>query len=108
MKPRLLTSRQIASLQARYQRLQAELASLGWISQGSVTSLRPGTWRWTRKVKAKTVTVALSAHQAPGFRQAIANHRRLETLIDQMRAISQKFLLESIPGPRRRNPPKSS
>jgi hypothetical protein len=103
MKTPLLSPRQKASLQERYQRLQAELAALGWISQGSVTSLRPGTWRWTRKVKARTVTVALSEPQARLFQQAIASHRRLEALIDQMREVSQQFLLESVPGPHRRS-----
>src|SRR4029077_15218485 len=49
-----------------------------------------GNWRWTRKVKAKTVTVALSDQQAELFRRAIDDHRKLEKLIDQMRALSQQ------------------
>ena len=67
------------------------------------------TWRWTRKVKAKTVTVALSDAQAAAFRTAIASHRRLEKLILEMRALSQTYLLDFIPGPTRRRPrPKFS
>jgi len=63
---------------------------------------QPANWRWTRKVKAKTVTVALSDKQAELFRQAIDDHRQLEKLIDQMRAISQQALLNSVEGPARR------
>ncbi|MEA3145057.1 MAG: hypothetical protein QOI53_478, partial [Verrucomicrobiota bacterium] len=59
-------------------------------------------WRWTRKVKAKTVTVALSDQQAELFRRAIDDHRKLEKLLDQMRALSQQVLLNSVEGPPRR------
>jgi hypothetical protein len=58
--------------------------------------------RWTRKVKAKTFTVTLSDKQAELFGRAIDDHRKLEKLIDQMRAISQDVLLNSIEGPARR------
>ena len=61
-----------------------------------------GNWRWTRKVKAKTVTVALSDQQSELFRRAIDDHRKLEKLIDQMRALSQQVLLNSVEGPARR------
>src|ERR1700686_835678 len=36
------------------------------------------------------------------FRRAIDDHRKLEKLIDQMRAISQQVLLNSVEGPARR------
>jgi hypothetical protein len=42
-----------------------------WVTQGSLSQSRQGNWRWTRKVKAKTVTVALSDPQAELFRRAI-------------------------------------
>jgi hypothetical protein len=96
------------ALAARYQRCQAQLASLDWITEGSVSANpSPGTWRWTRKIHAKTVSVALSPAQAAAFRQAIARHRRLERLIREMRALSQEFLLGSIPGPKRRPRPNA-
>src|SRR5688572_1774585 len=97
-----LTPRQLQSLNARYQKLKAGLSHLGWVTQGSVTPGSTGTWRWTRKEKAKTVTVALSEEQARIFKDAISNHRQLEKTIRQMRAITQQVLLLSIPGPRRR------
>jgi hypothetical protein len=62
----------------------------------------PHAWRWTRKVHAKTVTLALSEPQAELYRQAIANHRRLEQLLSEMRDLSQKVLSGSVPGVRRR------
>ncbi len=100
-----LSPAKLQQLQARYQRCKQQLAALDWISEGSVTpNNSPGAWRWTRKVRAKTVTVALSPAQAEAFRRAIAQHRRLEALIKEMRALSQQVLLHSLPGPRRRTP----
>jgi hypothetical protein len=107
MKKSLLTAPQTTALRTRFERCKQALAALDWLSEGSVSENHPGSWRWTRKVKAKTVTVALSTAQAEAFRQAIANHRRLEKLIKEMRALSQTFLLRSIEGPPRRHPPKN-
>ena len=105
----LLSAARLRALRRRYEACKAQLAALDWISEGSVSPNRgPGTWRWTRKVRAKTVTVALSAAQAEAFTQAIAQHRQMERLIQAMRALSQEVLLQSIPGPRRRPRPKSS
>ena len=105
MKNPLLSPRQVAALRARFERCKQEILSLDWLTEGSVTENHPGTWRWTRKVMAKTVTVALAPDQAAAFRHAIDNHRRLEKLVQDMRALSQAYLLQSIAGPpRRRNP----
>jgi hypothetical protein len=111
MKKQPFFAHDTAKLRERFEWCKNELMTLDLVSQGSVTESHPGAWRWTRKVKAKTVTVALSNEQAHAFRLAIAQHRRLEKLIDEMRALSQRILLESIPGPRRRKAaahPKSS
>jgi hypothetical protein len=97
-----------ANLRARFEACREELGTLDWLSEGSVSEGHPGAWRWTRKVKAKTVTVALSPAQAEAFRAAIATHRRLEELIREMRALSQTYLLETIAGPPRRRPRKSA
>jgi hypothetical protein len=94
---------QSAALRRRFERCRAALATLDWLSEGSVTASHPGHWRWTRKVKAKTVTVTLSPEQADAFRHAIAQHRRLEKLILEMRALSQTYLLECLAGPPRRH-----
>jgi hypothetical protein len=85
-----------------FRRLQSEIAQLGWIAQGSLMHKAPNAWRLTRKVKAKTLTTALSQGQASLFAQAIANHRRLEELLQQMRKISQTVLFGSAPGVKKR------
>ena len=97
-----LSPDQAAALRARFERCKQQILGLDWMSEGSVTENHPGTWRWTRKVKARTVTVALSPAQAEAFRQAIDHHRRLEKLVKEMRALSQSYLLRSIAGPHRR------
>jgi len=53
--------------QTEYARLREQLAHIGWISDGSVQH-RGATggspcYDWTRKVKGKTVCVALSQEQ---------------------------------------------
>jgi hypothetical protein len=93
---------QTDALRARFEHCKHEILGLDWLSEGSVGENHPGTWKWTRKVKAKTVTVALSKEQAEAFAKAIANHRKLEKLIREMRALSQEYLLDLIPGPVRR------
>jgi hypothetical protein len=39
---------------------KTQILALDWVTQGSLSQSPQGNWRWTRKVKAKTVTVALS------------------------------------------------
>ena len=103
-----LSPEKLARLTQQFEHCKAQLLQLSWITQGSVFETQDHTWRWTRKVKAKTVTVALSAQQAQLFQQAIAQHRKLETLLEKMRTISQKILLDSVPGPPRRKRTKPS
>jgi hypothetical protein len=102
MKNHLLSPTQIAALRKRFESCKTQILALDWVTQGSLSQSPQGNWRWTRKVKAKTVTVALSDQQAELFRRAIDDHRKLEKLIDQMRAISQQVLLNSVEGPARR------
>jgi hypothetical protein len=82
------------------------MARLGYVSQGSVFQRAPGQQGsrhvWTRKVKAKTVTVALSLEQYRWLRQAVANQRKLERLMDQMQTLSRQILFENVPGVVRR------
>jgi hypothetical protein len=54
------------------------------------------------RCKTQILPLALSDKQAERFRQAIDDHRTLEKLIDQMRTISQRVLLNSVEGPARR------
>lgn len=90
----------------RYRQLQAQLSQIGFISQGSVFQRRPtqqgSRYVWTRKVKAKTVTVALSPEQYQWLRQAVANQRKLERLVRQMQQISHQIVFTEVPGVARR------
>ena len=85
-----------------------ELAGLDWLTDGSIIPTHPGSWRWTRKVNAKTVAVSLSTAQAELFKSAIANHRRLEETLRELRAISQEVLLNSAESVRRKPSAKKS
>ena len=78
MKNHLLSATQIAALRKRFERCKTQILALDWVTQGSLSQSPQGNWRWTRKVKAKTVTVALSDQQAELFRRAIDDHRKLE------------------------------
>lgn len=95
-----------SSRQREYACLCAQLANPGWMSDGSVQD-RGATggspvYAWTRKVKGKTVCVALSKEQYEWLKQAIANWRALQRTLRQMQRLSREELFESLPNPRRR------
>ena len=56
------------------------------------------TYVWTRKIRAKTVSKALSKDQYDAFQKAIETHRQIESRLNQIREISIRNILESIPG----------
>lgn len=89
-----------------YRQLQRRLARLGYLSQGSVFERASGQqgsrYVWTRKVKAKTVTVALSQEQYHWLRQAVANQRELNRIVQRMQTFSRQILFENVPGVVRR------
>jgi virulence-associated protein VapD len=89
-----------------YRRLQKQLARIGYLSQGSVLQRSPGQqgspYIWTRKIKRKTVTVALSEAQFKRLRQAVANRRLLDKIVSQMQVLSRKQIFENVPGVTRR------
>jgi hypothetical protein len=95
-------------LRAAYRRLEQAVNAQPWLVQGSVNVVAPKspggnvTYTWTRKIRAKTATVALSETQAHAFRVAIAANRRLEEALTQLRELSQMALLDSLPSVSRR------
>ncbi len=95
-----------ASLPPPYRQLQRQLAQMGFVSQGSVFERAPGQqgsrYVWTRKVRAKTVTVALSLDQYHWLKKAVANQRALERIVEQMQLLSRQILFENVPGVVRR------
>jgi hypothetical protein len=92
--------------QREYAQLQALLAQTGWISQGYVQARGLGQgavhYAWTRKVKAKTVCVALSKQQYEWLKQAIANWRAVQKMLHRMQCLSREELFTGLPNPRRR------
>jgi hypothetical protein len=96
----------VAELKNHYAKLRSQLAQVGWISQGYVQDRGPGAggpcYQWTRKVKAKTVSVALSKEQYEALREAINNWKELERILRQMQLLSRKMIFESLPNPPRR------
>jgi virulence-associated protein VapD len=95
-----------SALSPQYRQLQRQLAHLGYVSQGNVFERGPGQqgspYVWTRKVQAKTITVALSRDQFQWLRQAVANQRKLTRLIKQMQILSRQILFQKVPGVIRR------
>jgi hypothetical protein len=96
----------VAGLKNHYARLRSQLARVGWISHGYVQNRGPGAggpcYQWTRKVKAKTVSVALSKEQYEALREAIDNWKQLERTLHQMQLLSRAMIFETLPNPPRR------
>ncbi len=107
------SAEKLRQMHRRYDRLQKELIDLPWLLQGTVVETPPksatarATYTWTRKVKAKTVTVALSPEQSIAFRSAIAANRRVEKALKEMRVLSQNVLMDSLPRARKRSTPRA-
>ena len=92
--------------QTRYAQLRERLGRAGWISQGYVQNRGPGAggpcYQWTRKVKGKTVSVALSKQQYEWLAQAIAEWRQVQAALKEMQRLSRQVLFETVPHPPRR------
>ena len=96
----------LAQWEAQYAQLRGQLAASGWISEGYVQNRGPGAggpcYQWTRKVKGKTVSVALSKEQYEWLRTAVAEWRKLQATFKQMQRLSRQVLFETVPHPPRR------
>ena len=106
----------LRDLQAAYRTLARAACREPWLLQGSVNivaATSPSasvTYTWTRKVRGKTVTVALSRQQSVAFCQAIEANRRIEAALSRLREASQAALLSEVPGVSKRRlcAPKSA
>jgi hypothetical protein len=116
MKPQDKSSDQIRfsatvqrDLQAAYRALLQTVRRHPWLVQGSVNVVAPKspaasvTYTWTRKVRAKTVTVALSRQQSVAFRKAVEANRSIEVALNRLRQVSQATLLAEVPGVTKRH-----
>ena len=95
------------ALPAAYRRLQQQLGQLGWMATGSLVERnKPGQggprYQWSRRVRGKTVTVALSPEQFAWLKNGIANLRQAWAILAQMEKITLKHMWAKIPGPSRR------
>jgi len=101
-------SHPLASRQRQYKQLRQQLRRIGWISEGYVQNRGPGAggpcYQWTRKLKAKTLSVALSRQQYLWLKQAIENWKSMKIILKQMQRLSRAELFETVPGPPRRKP----
>ncbi len=95
-----------AQWEKQYRQLCAQLARTGWISEGYAQDRGPGAggpcYQWTRKVRGKTVSVALSREQYLWLVDAIAQWRKLQASLKEMQQLSRRVLFETVPGPPRR------
>lgn len=97
---------QLRRWQAAYEQLRAGLAQTGWISEGYVQDRGPGAggpcYQWTRKVRRKTVSVALSREQYEWLKVAIEQWRQVQATLREMQRLSRQVLFASVPHPPRR------
>jgi hypothetical protein len=101
----------LRNLQNAYRALERAVYPHPWLVQGTINVVTPQSpaasvaYTWTRKVRAKTVTVSLSQPQATAFREAIQANRRIQAALSRLRQVSQAVLLAQVPGvtKRRRN-----
>ena len=95
-----------AQWEAQYARLRSRLTDVGWISEGYVQDRGPGAggpcYQWTRKVRGKTLSVALSKEQFEWLRTAIANWRGVQRTLKEMQRLSREVLFATVPHPPRR------
>ena len=96
----------LIEIQTQYEQLRARLAKVGWISHGYAQNRGPGAggpcYQWTRKVKAKTVSVALSKEQHDALQTAITNWHEVQETLKRMQELSRKVIFETLPNPPRR------
>jgi len=107
MKLRKAEASAAAQWPAAYRRLRARLGQTGWIALGSVLERKlPGQggprYQWSRRVKGKTVTVALSAEQFFWLKTAIANQRRVWKLLQEMNQLTLDYMWKTLPSTTRR------
>jgi hypothetical protein len=100
------TAAELTAWRAHHARLTACLAGPGWISEGSAQDRGPGAggpcYQWTRKVRGKTVSVALSREQYQSLAAAIANWRTVQATLKAMQRLSRTVLFTTVPGAPRR------
>lgn len=92
----------LAACEKQLARCRRELGAIGYVSEGSAIRRAPGQagspFLWTRKVKAKTVSVSLSEEQYRWLAAAISNRRKAEKLLREMQRLSREILFQITEG----------
>jgi hypothetical protein len=98
----------LKAVEMEYEGLRVRLGKVGWISPGYVQDRGPGAggpcYQWTRKVKGKTVSVALSKEQYEAMKEAIEGWREMEAILGQMQKLTRQRIFGTLPDTRRRKP----
>lgn len=98
----------VEELKGEYRKLVDQLAKTGWISHGYAQNRGPGAggpcYQWSRKVRGKTISVALSKEQYKWMKQSIANWRNVQSILKRMEQISRTVMLKTLPDTNRRKP----
>ena len=85
--------------------IRNEFGKIGLVSHGYVQDRGPGAggpcYQWTRKVKAKTVSVALSKEQFEAMRDAIANLKAAKAKLARLEELSRLVIFRTSPDTRR-------
>ena len=106
MKNKKSPSVSLAQWEAEYKNLCRSLSTPGWISEGHAQDRGPGAggpcYQWTRKVRGKTVSLALSREQYEWLSQAIINWRQVQKTLKEMQRLSRQVLFATVPHPPRR------
>ena len=96
---------EIEAAKTELKELRREIAKVGLLSHGYVQDRGPGAggpcYQWTRKVKAKTVSVALSKEQFEAMREAISNWKALKSKLARMEELSRLIIFGTTPDTRR-------
>jgi hypothetical protein len=96
----------LEALGREYRELRERLGGIGSISSGYVQDRGPGAggpcYQWTRKVRGKTVSVALSREQYEAMKEAIEGWREMEAIVDRMQQLTRLRIFGTLPDIRRR------
>lgn len=100
---------EIAAAENEMAAIRKELGNIGLVSHGYVQDRGPGAggpcYQWTRKVKAKTVSVALSKEQFEAMCTAIANWKALKSKLARLEELSRFVIFKTTPDTRRSKRP---
>ena len=103
------TNKELDAAEKEMAAIRKELGKTGLVSHGYVQDRGPGAGgpcsQWTRKVKAKTVSVALSREQFIAMKKAISNWKSLKEKLARMEELSRLVIFSTTPDTRRSKRP---